>query len=531
YVTANHCLSSFDAVNKPTASTMSFIWRYESPTCNRSGNPANDGPTNMTTVGATVIANSSRPGSVYGTDFAILELAESPVDANYDVYYLGWDASSTAHAAAVGIHHPSGDVKKISFSDTAYPLTSTRYTSSTVQANSTHWRVNRWASGTTEGGSSGSPLFNSSTKKAIGHLSGGYASCFSATSSDWYGQTRRSWTGFFTSDSKRRMRDWLDPNNTNTTTINGYYPGNCNSAPEPVLPSDVRNHWAKAEIGHMLNEGYMSGYPDGTFRPDRTLTRAEFAAMMVAVLQPTSFPHSSRNFNDIGGHWARNVILKAARAGYLAGFRNSDGSYSFKPNDKVTRLQVNIAVYATVVLSGGDNNILNYFNDQAQIPGWARTATGHSLASIFIAADPRFGKRYYKPNDPSTRANAVVVLYQTLSKTGQIPVSQVHVNRWLIDPNAPTPDTDDFAKNITASTSNTEIFPNPAREVLYVASEMGIEKGETPRFEIYDVALGRLMKRGSLRNPEIELDGLETGVYILRLSTSDSFVTKRFIKQ
>lgn len=223
YVTANHCLDSFDAINNPTASTMSFIWRYESPNC-ANGGVGNDGPTNMTTVGAIVRANNGRPGSIIDSDLAVLELVENPVVANYDVYFLGWDAGSTSHASATGIHHPASDVKKISMEND--PLTSTNYSDNTITATGTHWRVIDWDSGTTEGGSSGSPLMNSTTKRAIGHLSGGGAACGN-DESDWYGQTRYSWDNNGNLDPRRRFKDWLDPGNTGTLAIDGYYPNNC----------------------------------------------------------------------------------------------------------------------------------------------------------------------------------------------------------------------------------------------------------------------------------------------------------------
>lgn len=234
YVTANHCLQSFDAASNPNATTFSFIWRYESPNCTPNGGSGNDGPTNMTTVGAKVVGNNGNPGSVNGTDFAVLELTESPV--NYDVYFLGWDASSTSHSSATGIHHPAGDVKKISMENQA--LTSTNYYGTSVIASGTHWRVLDWDSGTTEGGSSGSPLLNSTTRRAIGHLSGGDAACGNNLP-DWYGQTLQSWTNYGALSPQRRMKDWLDPGNTGILAIDGYYPTNC---PIPDCNDGIQNN-------------------------------------------------------------------------------------------------------------------------------------------------------------------------------------------------------------------------------------------------------------------------------------------------
>jgi hypothetical protein len=207
FLTANHCLSTFDAISNPNANTFSFMWRYESPVCT----PDTDGPTNLTTSGATVLANPGSPGNIVSSDFALLELSESPKDAGYDVYFAGFDATTTAPAAATGIHHPAGDVKKISMENNA--LTGTAYGSTGGTA--THWRIADWDSGTTEPGSSGSPIFSNSTQRAIGFLSGGGAACGNDLP-DWYGQIGYSWDNAGATDSRRRLRDHLDPGNLAT---------------------------------------------------------------------------------------------------------------------------------------------------------------------------------------------------------------------------------------------------------------------------------------------------------------------------
>lgn len=209
FLTANHCLGGLDAITNPNANTWTFMWRYESPNCT----PDTDGPTNMTTSGATLIADPAG-GGVTGSDFALLELAESPKDAGYDIYFAGFDATTTAPAAATGIHHPSGDVKKISMENAA--LTGTSYGASGGTA--THWRVFDWDSGTTEPGSSGSPIFSNATGRAMGFLSGGGAACGNDLS-DWYGQIGYSWDNNGATDSRRRLRDHLDPIGTGANTF------------------------------------------------------------------------------------------------------------------------------------------------------------------------------------------------------------------------------------------------------------------------------------------------------------------------
>jgi hypothetical protein len=148
----------------------------------------------------------------------LLRLTEDPRNAaNVTPYYLGWDRSGNAGIGGVGIHHPAGDIKKIS----PYTMVphSTAYLSNTVNANEHRWRV-IWSSGTTEGGSSGSPLINNN-HRVIGQLHGGYASCSAQSQPDWYGKFSTSWTGNGATDNRRRLRDWLDPNNTGVSVLNG----------------------------------------------------------------------------------------------------------------------------------------------------------------------------------------------------------------------------------------------------------------------------------------------------------------------
>jgi subtilisin-like proprotein convertase family protein len=138
-------------------------------------------------------------------DMALVELASIPDDA-FNVYYAGWDRSGEAPLGAIAIHHPNGDEKAISFSDSLLM----KRNSCIFQGDtgSTHWSVPSWNDGTTEPGSSGSGIWHPERKRIIGFLSGGWAACGNNLS-DCYGRVDVAWNG---SDSASRLRDWLDPN-------------------------------------------------------------------------------------------------------------------------------------------------------------------------------------------------------------------------------------------------------------------------------------------------------------------------------
>jgi hypothetical protein len=191
-LTANHC--------SPGATDVA-MFNYQSPTCS----PNTDGPTTQSVSGTTTRFSNST------SDGWLMQLS-STIPVAYNPYFNGWNANDAAATASVGIHHPSGDVKKISWDYD--PTTSTDYLGTAVPGDGTHWRITAWDDGTTEPGSSGSPLFDQN-HRITGQLHGGYASCTSITS-DYYGKFALSMT--------LGARTWLDPSSTGIMTLDGYDP-------------------------------------------------------------------------------------------------------------------------------------------------------------------------------------------------------------------------------------------------------------------------------------------------------------------
>lgn len=204
YLTAAHC-----GVSAGSAASVVVYWNYENSFCRVPGSAASGGPgdgqLNQFSSGSTWLAGYSP------SDFTLVELDDDP-DPAWDVAYAGWDRSGADPNAAIAIHHPSTDEKRISFEDD--PVSTTSYLGDAVPGDGTHVKVTDWDLGTTEGGSSGSPLFDPD-HRVIGQLHGGFASCSSQTA-DWYGRLSVSWTGGGTASS--RLSDWLDPGNTGAIT-------------------------------------------------------------------------------------------------------------------------------------------------------------------------------------------------------------------------------------------------------------------------------------------------------------------------
>ncbi len=208
FLTAQHCVTSASQ-----APTVVLYWNYQSSTCGA----LSGGSLAQSQSGATLVASS--PFST-GSDFSLLLLDEPPAP-EFGVYYAGWDAREPAPAnGVVGLHHPAGDEKAISLDDD--PLTVTSYLSTASPGNGLYLRVGAWERGTTEGGSSGSCIFDAVSKRCVGTLSGGFASCFATNESDWYGRLARQFSQGATAEE--RLRDWLDPLGTGALAVDGMNP-------------------------------------------------------------------------------------------------------------------------------------------------------------------------------------------------------------------------------------------------------------------------------------------------------------------
>jgi hypothetical protein len=206
--TANHCIST-----AAHAQSTVFIFGYESELCD-----GTDGSVANSLASAQLLATSD------SLDFTLLLLSEAPPD-EYNPFYAGWSLSSSPPPSGICIHHPQGDVKKISFENNNVLTTYQTVNPPSWLAESTpeaFWRIARWDVGTTEGGSSGSPLFDPN-QRIIGNLTGGDATCANPVN-DYFSKFYKNWNYY--PDPARSLKSWLDPNGTGISALNGLDPFN-----------------------------------------------------------------------------------------------------------------------------------------------------------------------------------------------------------------------------------------------------------------------------------------------------------------
>ncbi|HLP13668.1 MAG TPA: T9SS type A sorting domain-containing protein [Flavobacteriales bacterium] len=218
-LTAQHC---GEGASTADFNAWKFYFNYQRSSCGSGGASSN------VLTGGALIANSNdvSGGSITKSDFILLE-SNNVFPAAYNVYLNGWNRVNTGATNGVSVHHPAGDYKKISTFCTAA-------TSSGWSTANTHWRViwcattTNW--GVTEGGSSGSPLFNQSNL-IVGQLSGGQSYCDGGASDpssstvnqddpDVYGKFYHDWDLCGTT-TNRQLKPWLDPLNTGVTSLAG----------------------------------------------------------------------------------------------------------------------------------------------------------------------------------------------------------------------------------------------------------------------------------------------------------------------
>ena len=180
--------------------------------------------------------------------------------------------------------------------------------------------------------------------------------------------------------------------------------------------SDVSsNYWAAQFIQQLSQRGVIAGFPDGSFRPEEPVTRAQFAAMVNKAFQKAQ-QRPAINFADVpSNYWAASAIQQAYVIGFLSGYPGN----RFEPNQAIPRQQVLVSLANGLNYTPTTNTetTLQYFNDASSIADYARSPVAAATEKQIVVNYPNV--KFLTPTATATRAQVAAFIYQALVSSNQ----------------------------------------------------------------------------------------------------------------
>lgn len=182
--------------------------------------------------------------------------------------------------------------------------------------------------------------------------------------------------------------------------------------------SDVgANYWARPYIERLATEDIIAGFPDGTFKPDQAVTRAQFAAIVRQAFDQ-SRTRSAPSFGDVpANYWATQAIADAYAQGFMSGYPNG----TFQPEQQIPRVQaiVSLANGLGFTANSPVNQVLDTYRDAEQIPDYAQNPVAAATENDMVVSYPDVNR--LEPQDVATRADVAAFIYQALVAQGRLP--------------------------------------------------------------------------------------------------------------
>ncbi|NLM36932.1 MAG: S-layer homology domain-containing protein, partial [Firmicutes bacterium] len=177
-----------------------------------------------------------------------------------------------------------------------------------------------------------------------------------------------------------------------------------------AVPADLAGHWVEDSVKDLIAQGILNGYPDGTFRPDQSITRAELAKTLAVAYGLKEAAHQGQ-FPDTKGHWAEDYIAALAEAKIITGY--PDGS--FKPEAPVTRAEMVVMLTRLLKIGADEEHYTIEF-----IPTFSDVAGDYwAFYQIEMAAKLGLLPKYYgpafNPGRLASRADTAWMLQQSLN--------------------------------------------------------------------------------------------------------------------
>lgn len=516
-LTANHCSGS----SQPGSNvTWIFRFNWEAVACTNPGSS----PTNFVSLSGAILRSKRTP-----SDFCLVEitggLVSGTVPAAYGTYFPGWDNSGTNPSSTVCIHHPAGDIKKISFDDAA---ASPIQAMGSSEANSS-WNVEWDRNTTTEGGSSGSPLFDQNGR-IIGQLWGGGASCSNLSSPDYYGRVSNSWEPSG-SNSTNQLKFWLDPSSSGVTVLDGFDPST------PPAPDNAGINSVSSPTGN---------YCTSTFTPEFLLRNYGNNNLTSVTI----------NYNVDGATnstltWTGNLAPGTNETITLSAMTVADGAHTFNvfttlPNGTTDTGTGNDASSSSFSTSAngqmieisvstdcwGDETSWELLDDNSSV---VLTSSGTLADETTVVTDGCIANGCYDfvisdsfgdGMEGSTESNCNTDgSYEITDQFGNVLASIIAVNFG-------TEETNNFCLNSSASIyeaalNQFKVYPNPSNGSFTVLLN---ELSSSTEISVTDLS-GRVILKTQASSAlfEIELPQVATGNYLVNI-TNDQFSTTQSIQ-
>ncbi|TAF02846.1 MAG: DUF1565 domain-containing protein [Nostocales cyanobacterium] len=172
-------------------------------------------------------------------------------------------------------------------------------------------------------------------------------------------------------------------------------------------------YWAKAYIEALAGQNIIAGFPDGTFRPNEPVTRAQFATIITKALTPPA-KRTAIQFKDVKSNfWAYGAIQSAYQSQFVAGY--PDGT--FQPQQQIPRVQALVALANGLNFTANNNNAVSIYTDSAQIPNYAIGPVAAATVRQLVVNYPNI--QQLDPNRQATRAEIAAFVYQALVTIGR----------------------------------------------------------------------------------------------------------------
>ncbi len=480
-LSANHCVN-----NQTKAENTVFVFNYESPTCD-----GPDGSVDQSISGADLVATKNNNQGYL--DFTLLKLS-TDIPLNYKPFFAGWDSRGTTPEKETCIHHPWGDVKKISHDFDPADVVS--YVGWGYDPNS-FWRINYWDNGTTEGGSSGSPLFDQN-KRIIGTLTGGEASC-SVDSCDFFQMFSVTYDKY--ADYDLQLKHWLDPLNSGVAFLDGM---DTESGDTEVADLINVAHWVAGQnlAFYLANDGgYLAGnniYQDKA--KAEFYNKTEFGNRNAVTGAYVAFGYATGRDNTMielqvlkDNMGSPSTLLGSAKATLKEIKEKADKDYVYCSFDPP--IEINGSIYLSVVLPQYEGDTVALMTVEE--------------AEVNTAWEFNYDEEWWPYSHPDNSWG----------------IKLSHIIALEIGRFTAINETPDFADNI-------KLYPNPATNEINI--NLGSEHNKKVDIEIYEV-FGRLVSQNIYpdKNSDINIDisGLQAGFYLVAINIDGKTITKKFVKK